>query len=43
MPKGKYQLQIGIVSKQAHQPKVKLAIGGRTSDGWYNLGEIKLK
>ena len=39
-PKGKYTLQIGIVSRSDHEPKVKLAIEGRQSDGWYNLGEI---
>jgi hypothetical protein len=43
MPKGKYQLQIGIVDKQTHKPNVKLAIGGRTSGGWYHLGEIEVK
>ncbi len=43
MPKGKYQLQIGIVDRQHHQPKVKLAIEGKTPDGWYALGEIDIK
>ncbi|RIJ49989.1 DUF4832 domain-containing protein [Maribellus luteus] len=43
MPTGKYQMQIGIVDKQTHQPKVNLAIEGRTNEGWYSFGEIEIK
>lgn len=39
---GTYDLQIGIVDRTTHQPKVKLAIEGITEDGWYNLGTIKV-
>jgi hypothetical protein len=43
MPAGIYQLQIGIVDPQSHEPKVKLAIEGRENDGWYPLGKIEIK
>lgn len=43
MPAGNYQVQIGIVDRQSHKPRVDLAIEGRTSDGWYNMGEIIIK
>jgi hypothetical protein len=43
MPEGIYQLQIGIVDRQSHQPKVKLAIEGKDPDGWYPLGKIEIK
>jgi hypothetical protein len=43
MPAGKYQLQVGIVDKQNPEPKVKLAIEGRTNEGWYTLGDIEIK
>ncbi len=40
MPDGDYQLDIALVDLAARQPKIKLAIAGRESDGWYPLGEI---
>lgn len=43
MPLGKYEIQIGIVDKQSHEPKVNLAIEGRTAEGWYSIGEIEIK
>jgi hypothetical protein len=43
MPAGKYELQIGIVDRQSHEPKVNLAIEGRTPEGWYSIGEIEIK
>ena len=43
MPSGLYQLQIGIVDHQSHEPKVKLAIEGRNTDGWYSIGKIEIK
>lgn len=43
MPPGIYQLQIGIVDRQSHEPGVNLAIGGRTPEGWYRLGKIEIK
>jgi hypothetical protein len=43
MPAGIYQLQIGIVDRQSHEPKVNLAIKGRDTDGWYPVGKIEIK
>ena len=43
MPAGNYVFQVGIVDPQTHLPKVKLAIEGRDPEGWYSLGEIKIK
>jgi hypothetical protein len=42
MPSGIYQLQIGIVDRQSHEPKVNLAIEGRDTEGWYSIGEIEI-
>lgn len=42
MPKGVYELQLGIVDRQSHKPKVNLAIEGRTEDGWYAIGKIEI-
>ncbi len=43
MPIGSYELQIGIVDKQSHTPKLKLAIEGKDNEGWYTIGNIKVK
>jgi hypothetical protein len=43
MPAGSYQLQIGIVDRQSHEPRVNLAIEGRDTEGWYSLGEIEIR
>lgn len=43
MPAGIYQLQIGIVDPQSHEPKINLAIEGRDFKGWYQLGKIEIK
>lgn len=43
MPSGIYQLQIGIVDRQSHEPKVNLAIEGRDTEGWYSVGKIEIK
>ncbi|MBD0777575.1 DUF4832 domain-containing protein [Maribacter sp. ANRC-HE7] len=43
MPNGTYQMQVGIVDPQSHEPKVNLAIEGRDNEGWYSFGEIKVK
>ena len=42
-PLGKYYLEIAIVAPVSYEPRVKLAIEGRTNDGWYSLGEIEIK
>ena len=43
MPAGEYDLQIGIVDRQTHEPKVNLAIEGRNAEGWYNVGKMRIK
>lgn len=43
LPTGIYQLQIGIVDRQTHQPKVNLAIEGRDTKGWYSIGKVEIK
>ncbi len=43
MPSGKYNLQIGMVDCQSHEPKVNLAIEGRDNEGWYSIGQIEIK
>ena len=40
MPEGEYDLEIGILDPRTLKPKVRLAIEGRTTDGWYGLGRI---
>jgi hypothetical protein len=41
-PAGTYDLQIALVDRLKHQPRVKLAIEGKVDDGWYQLGKIKV-
>lgn len=43
MPLGSYQLEVGIVSPVSYEPRVKLAISGRTDDGWYPVGNIEVR
>ena len=42
-PLGKYQLEIAIVAPVSNEPRVKLAIEGKTDDGWYSIGEIEIR
>ena len=42
MPRGEYDLQIGILETLSNKPKVKIAISGKQPDGWYYLGKIKI-
>ena len=42
MPAGEYDLQIGIIDPQSHEPKVKLAIEGKDPEGWYTIGKMKI-
>jgi hypothetical protein len=43
MPPGEYDLQVGIVDQQSHQPRVQLAIQGKDPTGWYSIGKITIK
>ena len=38
VPAGDYTLDVAIVDKLGYNPRVKLAIEGLRSDGWYDLG-----
>ncbi len=40
MPVGTYQIEIAIVSPVSFEPRVKIAIDGINTDGWYPMGEI---
>ena len=42
-PLGKYQLEIAIVEPVSFEPRVQLAIVGKTIDGWYSMGEIEIR
>jgi len=42
-PLGKYQIEIAIVAPVSLEPRVKLAIEGKTNDGWYSIGEIEVR
>jgi hypothetical protein len=40
LPPGDYSLAIGVVGEKNDTPVVRLAIKGRTDDGWYPLGKF---
>ncbi len=39
---GDYDLDLAILDARSGEPKVKLAIAGLKSDGWYHLGRIRV-
>ncbi len=41
-PAGDYELAIGLLDPASDEPRVKLAIDGMASDGWYPLGRLKV-
>ncbi len=43
LPSGEYDLAIALLDPQTRTPKVKLAIAGMESDGWYALGKIRVE
>jgi Domain of unknown function (DUF4832)/Beta-galactosidase len=43
LPDADYQIEVALVDPETHEPKIRLAIEGRESDGWYPLGTIKLR
>jgi hypothetical protein len=43
MKTGKYSLALGIVGEGATDPVVRLAIKGRSPDGWYPLSEVLVR
>ena len=40
MPAGEYDLAVGIVGEDSTEPVVRLAIKGRSADGWYPLSKL---
>jgi len=40
---GNYNVQIGIVDPSTGKPKISLAIEGKDTEGWYDLGKIKIE
>jgi len=40
---GTYELQVGILDPVLPEPRISLAIEGRTPDGWYALGDLEIK
>ena len=42
-PTGKYQIDVAIVSPASYEPRVKLAISGINTEGWYPMGEIEIR
>jgi hypothetical protein len=40
---GKFRLRIGILDPRTEIPAIKLAIQGRQSDGWYDMGDIQVE
>ena len=42
LPAGTYAVQIALVDRLKHKPRVNLAIEGKTDNGWYPLGQIRV-
>jgi hypothetical protein len=42
-PPGEYEVQIGMLDPLTKQPKIKLAIAGIQTDGWYSLGKVAVE
>jgi hypothetical protein len=43
IPPGTYEFEIALLDPVSRTPSVKLAIEGRTPDGWYSLGKIRVE
>jgi hypothetical protein len=43
VPDGDYQIEVALIDPATRKPKIKLAIEGQTSDGWYSMGKVKLR
>ncbi|HUU28279.1 MAG TPA: DUF4832 domain-containing protein [archaeon] len=43
MPEGEYDLEVAILDPRTLKPKVKLAIAGIGTDGWYKMGKITVR
>jgi uncharacterized protein DUF4832/glycosyl hydrolase family 42 (putative beta-galactosidase) len=43
MPEGEYDLELGLLDPRSLEPVVRLAVEGRSADGWYRLGRIRVE
>jgi hypothetical protein len=43
LPKGRYDLAVGIVGEDSTEPVVRLAIEGRAADAWYPLSKLTVR
>jgi hypothetical protein len=41
-PSGVYDIQLALVGRLQHKPRVNLAIEGKVDSGWYHLGKIRI-
>ncbi len=42
IPPGKYTLAVGIIRPEDQVPVIRLAIKGRSDDGWYPLSTVEI-
>lgn len=42
MQPGEYEVQLALVDRLSHEPRVLLAIEGKDADGWYTMGKIQI-
>lgn len=42
LPEGIYDVQAAIVDRLLNEPRINLAIEGKQSDGWYQIGKISI-
>ncbi|MBV9266182.1 MAG: DUF4832 domain-containing protein [Acidobacteriaceae bacterium] len=43
LPAGEYRFRIALLDARTLEPAIRLAIGGRQDDGWYDLGSVRLE
>ncbi len=43
LPSGSYHVRIALVDPDTGVPAIRLAIAGRQSDGWYDLGTLDVQ
>ena len=39
---GDYDIELGVVTPGTKKPAIKLAIEGKSAEGWYKMGTIKI-
>ncbi len=43
LPAGRYDFRVAMLDPSSGQPAIRLAIEGRSADGWYDLGSLLVK